>query len=139
MLVGVDRVQMNLTDEQWAAWTDKRPHFKPRRAGWMAVMCGGGTLLNVGSVAALLLASDWPTVQPVTWFLIALNGVLALANGVATLRYVGAWRAAKIRESCPVPPEVAYFLLATRVDHYLQLQAQRRAAWSSLRRQVVGR
>jgi hypothetical protein len=127
---------MNLTDKQWAAWTDKRPHFKPRTAAWLAILSGVTALFCAGATAALVMQAPLPWHM---WLLVAVNGTMVLVNGAATLRNAGVWRAAKIRESCPVPEPVASFLLATRVDHYLQLRAQRRAAWASLRRQVVGR
>jgi hypothetical protein len=128
-----------LTDEEWNAWADRRPHFEPRKAFWIMVPAAAAAGLNfflAGVNLALVLdgrGNGWHV------FAVVMCALVSLMNWFGAVRYFGAWRNAKIRARCPIPEELQLAFLSLRVQQYLDTGRARRNAWAAVRRQLSRR
>jgi hypothetical protein len=129
-------VKFELTDREWDAWADRRPHFEPRRAFWFQIMTGASAALNfyLAGVNLLLGMSE----RGNGWHIFAVVMCLLVAglNGVMWLRYLGAWRNARIRARTPIPSELQDAFLRLRVMHYIDESRERRRRWDAVRRSL---
>lgn len=129
-------MKFELTDREWNAWADRRPHFAPRRAFWFLVSCGASAGLNfyLGGVNLVLAMGERGNGWHI--FAVVMCAIVAGLNAVMALRYYGAWRNARIRARTPIPGELQDAFLTLRVMAWSDEIRERRRRWAAVRRSL---